>query len=359
MIALAIRRAAMPMLLVLSACNAGGDDAAQQARASFERQDYITAAQQSVEALAHAPDDAELLQILARSYLAQGEGEGALRAAERFEAAGGDAQDAALLRSEALLQLGRTETAMAAVSSLQSPDAWRMRAIAAMHDGDAARADAAFAQGRRLAGDHTRLLATQAHWLIGEGRLEEAAPVVGELRRLAPERLESLFVQARLAQERGDGAAALESFEKILAKAPLDRPALLGAIAELGARGRIEEIRPLVVRARKAMPGDIEFIYLDARIAAADGNWPAVRALLQANETQVQEHPDARGLYGEALLETGNPEQARLQLAPLYRSHPEIPQIAKAYARALSVTGDEAQARAITRRLAQSSPPAG
>lgn len=340
-----------PIALLVASCGTGSTDHTEKAQTAFAAQDYISAGREASQALETDPEDKALLAILAQSFLAQGEGEGALRAAQRLGDAGGDAGQVALLQSEALLQLGKSTEALEVIESLQTPDAWRLRAIAAIHEEDDRRAAAAFARGRKLEGSKAKLLATQANWLLANLRLPEARIVVEKLREEAPERLETLFLSATLAQAEGKGAQALEAFQAILEKAPLDRPALLGAIAELGAQGRIDEIRPLVVRAREAMPQDMEFIYLDARIAAADGDWPAVRQLLQAHESRLIDHPDARGLYGNALIETGNPQLARGHLAPLYRTHPESAEIAFAYARALAETGDRDQSAVIMEKL--------
>lgn len=339
---------ASAIALSLAACSgATGGDAAQEARTAFDRQDFIEARDKASVALEATPDDKALLLILAKSQVAIGQSDSALRALERLESIGGGGDDVSLLRSEALLQKGRPAQARDAIKGIDTSDAWRLRAIAAIHEKDDKAAEAAFASGMRAPGDRFKLHATQANWLVDHGFADRAQESVAKLQKIAPKRIETLFVTARLAQLQGDSATALASYQAILEQAPLDRPALLGAIAELGVQGRIDELRPLVARGLKAMPDDMEFIYLDARLEAESGNWKKVRSILQQVEPRLTDNPDARALYAQALLEEGQAELARSHLAPLYRAYPDAPGFAEIYAQALERTGDPEEARRV------------
>ena len=345
-----MRNTALASLLALSllACSGeGGGDAAAQATEALDRQDFIAARDSAALALKADPQDADMLLVLASSQVAIGQSDAALRAIDRLESVAGVSDESAMLRAEALLQQSRPQDARAAIEGIDNADAWRLRAIAAIREEDDAATREAFARGLQSHGESFKLRATQAHWFLEQGDVGSAAEAVAHLRKTAPDRIETLFVSARLAQAQGNGAEALSHFEQILERAPLDRPALLGAIAELGAAGRLGEVRPLVERGRKAMPNDVEFVFLAARLEAEDGNWRAVRDLIQGFETSLPDHPDARALYAQALLENGQAELARGHLAPLYRQYPDAPGYAEIYARALQETGDTAEAARI------------
>ena len=333
-----MRNTALASLLAMSllACSGeGGGDAAAQAVEALDRQDFIAARDNAARALKADPQDADMLLVLASSQVAIGQSDAALRAIDRLESVAGVSDESALLRAEALIQQSR------------SADAWRLRAIAAIREEDDAATEAAFARGLEAPGERFKLRATEANWLVDRAEAERAARAVAELQETAPTRLETLFVTARLAQLQGDGAKALGNYQKILDQAPLDRPALLGTIAELGAQGRIDEVRPLVERGRKAMPGDVEFLFLAARLEAEEGNWREARDMLQKAEARLPDFPDARALYAQALLENGQSEMARGHLAPLYREFPQAPGYAEIYARALEETGDTFEAARI------------
>ena len=345
-----MRNTALASLLALSlhACSGeGGGDAAAQAVDALDRQDFIAARDNAARALKADPQDADMLLVLANSQVAIGQSDAALRAIDRLESVAGVSDESVLLRAEALIQQSRSADARAAIEGINTADAWRLRAIAAIREEDDAATEAAFARGLEAPGERFKLRATEANWLVDRAEAERAARAVAELQETAPERLETLFVTARLAQLQGDGAKALANYQKILDQAPLDRPALLGTIAELGAQGRIDEVRPLVERGRKAMPGDVEFLFLAARLEAEEGNWREARDMLQKAEARLPDFPDARALYAQALLENGQAELARGHLAPLYRQYPQAPGYAEIYARALEETGDTSEAARI------------
>jgi len=271
---------------------------------------------------------------------------------ERLESAGGTPADVKLIEAEALLQMGEHQLALGVLEGEGNADSWRLRALAANMSGKRAEAEAAFLRGREAEGDKRKLYVAEASHHLSHGNADAARFAVGQAQRLSPGSIETLFVSARLAQLDGQPNLASRAYLAILELTPTDRPALLGAIAELDKLGRIDLIPDLIQRGRTAYPQDIEFIYLTASLQAYEGDWQAARDLLQQNETAVAEHDNARGLYGQTLLELGQFEQARAQLAPLSRRYPDNAAYARIFARILIELDEHAQARSVMRPIA-------
>ena len=341
------------LALALAGCSSPLSDPLGDARAAMEAQDYLAARDHAQAALREAPEDTAALELLARAQLAMGHGADARATLQRLQGAGGDAGAVKLLLAEAQLQTGDAKAAMTTLGTPDSAEGWRLAALAAGLENKEREALAAFARGRQAAGDKGRLYAAEASFHLARGNADAAREAVGLAQQAAPRAIETLFITARLAQLDGNSEIAGRAYNAILAIAPLDRPALLGAIYELGNLDRIDLVRPLVARGREAYPGDVEFLYLDARVKAQDGQWQAVRELLQAREADIAGHPEARGLYAEALLELGQAEAARSLLAPLYRRHRDTAPIVRAYARTLAAVGNKAEAARVIAPLAQ------
>ena len=337
----------LALIACLSACAGGGTDGAGQAKDALEAQDYLSARDYAVAQLQADPRDPIALYDLARAQIALGEGGDALATLERLRRTGRVPQDMRLLVAEGALQTGDAERALELVGDPVTAEGWRLRALALAQLGRIAAARKAFAAGHEAAGIRYRLFVAESrHWL-DHGDLPRAAKLLETASQEAPDAIEVLYIGAQIAQLQEDFDRALDNYQAILETAPLDRPALLGAIAILGQQGEIAELRPLVERGITAMPGDVEFLYLSARLYAEQGDWIAVRRLMQSREGVLRFHPDSRALYARALLELRQPEQARAHLVPLFRAYPQSAQIRRTYARALIETGDAALAREV------------
>ena len=331
---------------LLSACAGQGEG--DLAREALARQDYAAAREHAGAALKQDPADPVALADLARAQLALGQGADALATLERLRRTGSVPPDMKLLLAEGELQIGGTAAALElAGDPPASAEGWRLRALALSQAGRDDKARDAFERGRSADGPRHRLNIAEAVYRLDRGDRAGAKAALARASAEAPEAIEVLFVTARIAQLEDRGDDALAAYLAILDKAPLDRPALLGAIAEHGRRGEIGQLQELVARGIAAMPEDAEFVYLSARLLAERDDWEKVRELLQRREPLLPEHPDSRALYAQALLELGQYESARAHAAPLYRTHPESVMIRRIYARALIETGDATAARAV------------
>ncbi|HSO48604.1 MAG TPA: hypothetical protein VLQ68_11820, partial [Rhizobiaceae bacterium] len=259
------------LLLAVAACDSPLNNPAADAAGAFAAQNYLAARDHAQAAVRENSVSVEALELLARAQIAVGEGSNALLTLDRLKAAGGKPADAQLLEAEANLQVGETGAVLTLLEGDDSAESWRLRALAAAMQDDNAGALDAFAKGRDAPGDKLRLYAAEASWHLARGDADGARPATALAQEAGPGRLEALFITARLAQLDGDADMASRAFLAILEIAPHDRPALLGAIAEMGELGRVDLLRPLVERGAKAYPGDPEFTYLTARLKAEDG----------------------------------------------------------------------------------------
>ncbi|VVT16862.1 tetratricopeptide repeat protein [Erythrobacter sp. EC-HK427] len=327
----------------LAACSLFSDPV-EQAQEAFAAQDYFAARDHVLAALEADGEDVAALELFARIQLAMGLGAEAIATLDRLATANGLPEDGAVLRAEALLQTGEREAALELLEGEESAESWRLRALAAIMADDPQGAAEAFMAGRDAPGDQTKLYTAAATFHLDRGNADAARFAVARAQELAPQSIETLFVTARLAQMDGQAELAARAYMGILELSENDRPALLGAISQLDRLGRLDLVRPLVARGRAAYPTDIEFIYLDASVLAFDGNWQATRDLLQQNEAAVADHDNARGLYGQALLNLGQVELARAQVEPLVNRFPDNAAYARILTEIYLAAGDAAQA---------------
>ncbi|GGD51760.1 tetratricopeptide repeat protein [Erythrobacter arachoides] len=330
--------------LALGACSVIAPGPLENARGALARQDYPAARDLVQTALAKDASNPEALELLARIQLLTGAGAEALTTLSRLDALGAAAPEDGLLRAEALLQTGEIARARSILSGKTSAESWRLRAQAAILEGDEAMVRDAFARGRRAQGDQRKLFTLEATWHLDRGDVQGARYAVGQVQQLAPDAVETLFVSARFANLLDEHTLALRAYMAILAIVPTDRPALLGAIASARNIGRADLAAPLVARGAAAYPGDVAFIYHTALLDADAGRWQAVRERLQQSEREVGEFAPARLLYGQAMLELGQIELARAMILPLYRAAPDNLGYRRTYARILLASGDLAEA---------------
>ncbi|MDF1833677.1 MAG: tetratricopeptide repeat protein [Alteraurantiacibacter sp. bin_em_oilr2.035] len=333
--------------IALGGCSFMQSDPLAEAQEHFAGQDYVSAQIDVLAALQEDASDPTALELLARIQLAMGRGADANLTLDRLKDAGVLPADAALIEAEALLQSGNHRAALTLLRGREGAESWRLRALAAAMAGDNDGALRAFAMGKGANGDKRRLFVAEANHHLARNDVDAARPAVRQAQLLAPDNVETLYVSARLAEQEGEPELAARAYMAIIKRFPADKPALLGAIQTLDMIGRIDLVRDLIARGRTAYPEDVEFLYLEASLQAFDGNWFNVRKMLQQHEAMVIEHDKARGLYGQALLELGQLEQARAQLAPLHRRYPDNVAYARVLTRTLIASGEHAAAYAI------------
>lgn len=309
------------MAMALAACSAFASDPVDDARAAFETQDYIAAGELAQAALTANAEDADALELLARIQLAMGQGSDVAATLDRLERAGVELADANLLAAEGHLQAGDIEAAQELIGNATSAESWRLRALVAVAQEDVEGALDAYREGRTAEGPRGKLFASEATLHLDRGDLAAATEAVALAQDVAPGRVETLFVSARLAEARANHAIALSNYLQIIEIVPMDRPALLAAITASERAGKPGITRHLITYGAQTRPLDREFVYQQARLDAWEGRWEAVRERLQAHEGELENHVSARLLYAEALLQLGQVETARAIAAPIAARH--------------------------------------
>jgi tetratricopeptide (TPR) repeat protein len=340
------------LALALSACGLSPEERLDRAEAAFAEHRFNEARLDIGTLLQDNPDDPHLLEMLARIQLQLGDGVGARSSLARLAEVGARPQDYDLLLAEALLLAGDNAAALAAGLALDSADGLRVAALAHLALGDREAAAAAFARGAQQSGASARLLADYARFMLQSGDPARAWELASQAREADPQGLDPLLASAAIKQAMGEPSAALAFFEQARAAWPESRAALLGQIGVLGDTGRIAEAAPLIEEAARWLPGDADVTYLQARLAAEDGEWQQVREFLQPIE--ARDNPAQQLLYARALIELDLPEQALPRLAALARQQPGNAAVLRLLARAQLATGNAAAAVATIRPLANS-----
>src|SRR6185369_420945 len=92
--------------------------------------------------------------------------------------------------------------------------------------------------------------------------------------------------------------------------------------------------------------------WLQARLAAAEGDWKGARDILQANDEALADRSEAALLHAQVLTKLGQPEQARARLQPVLTRDPGNLAVRRALAEAAMAARDPAGAVEVLRPLA-------
>ena len=203
------------------------------------------------EAAALRPGDPEVLLVLGRLQMAQGDWDAALLTFEQYLTLkpSGATSDEVRIR---VAQLRRTPPAPIVVPVSAAP------------------------RLAEPAGQHYRV----ALVYLARGRLDDAYRELEAARVTAPDVPELLNLEARLLRQRGDRVGATAALDRSLAVSPRQGPVLL-------ARGEIAAADGDLVTAARALQdaadaGEGDAHYLLARLAADRGDWGGVRAEVAA-----------------------------------------------------------------------------
>ncbi len=318
-----IRPIVLALTMVLTACGQSAPEKLAQAQESFERNDFVAARLGLISALQDEPDNQIMLELLFKTQLALGDGEGAAASIARLRSANGNAE-LPELKAEADILRGRYENALAAVAERESAAAWRLRAMANIGLGNAVAAREAFQNGMNSTGTKAPLYASFARFeLVAGGSPAEVQKLIKLALAEDPENLDGWLVSAQLAVRQGRLQGALQNYDRVLKVSSVNSAAKLGKVGVLGDLGKLAEAETLLNDVAVEQPDDLRVIYLQARLASAQGRWVDVRDILQPSEREMRDNPRMQALYAQALLRMGLNEQARGWLVPLVRKYPE------------------------------------
>lgn len=337
--------------LALAGCSPDPDTLLARARQEFAANDYKAAQLDLATVLQARSNDPAALELHARTALALGDGETARASLAKLPAAKRP-KDHALLLGEAALLRRDDKAAEQAVAGDQSAEGWRVRGMAALLRGDDAGAETAFARGEGAPGPQARLLADHARLKLHKGDAAGAQELVARALKVDGKSLDARLMEARVAVAQGDLGRAIGLYDAVGKAWPGNLAALTGKAAVLGDLGRTKEMKTVIAQADKAGVAAGDLAWLQARAAAADGDWKGARELLQANEQVLADRPEAALLHAQVLTQLGQPEQARARLQPLLTKDPANLPARRAMAEAALAARDPAGAVEVLRPLA-------
>lgn len=323
--------------LLLAACTDSPQERAERARRSFEAHDYRAAQVDLAAALEASPQDPALLELHARNALAMGDGIAAEASLAKLPE-GKRPVDFALLMSEADLLRGMPDDALSSLGSESSSGAQRLRALALLAKDDREGAAKAFAAGAAGKPD-ARLLSDYARFMLMGGDVKQAHALADRAKAADSGMIDALLADAEVATAEGRLAQALAGYEAAVEAYPGNLAALAGKAAVLGDLGRTKDM-DAVLKALAEVKGGGQVAYLQARAAAARGDWQTVRSVLQANEASLVGKDEATVLYAQALVQLKQPEQARAMLQPLLTRNPGSATLRRELAKAQLAAGD-------------------
>lgn len=312
-------------------------------RMAYEANEFSKARSILVRALQQDPSSTEAALLLARTKIAQGDGEGALATLAQVPVDGPSANEAKLLRAEAFLVNGDWRKARREVSGLNVQRVHYVHGLAAMQEGDTEAAEDAFAKGASMARPDPRLLAEYAFLRLGEGDLAEARRLVSRAEAADAEELVVMQARAEIALAREDFAQAAQSYQRAVRLYPESRQTKLAYANALGAMGRFSEAQKVIDAVVGHGDPDGEAAFVLAKLAAQRGEWRKVRAYLQPISGNGP--PEQRALYAQALIEVGLNNLAIAEVEALAEDDTSGPAIRQILARAYRAEGDAMNAR--------------
>lgn len=252
--------------------------------------------------------------VLARAYLALGEGAAAEAALDRARAAGFAPARLHQLRAEALLLQGAPDRALKEAAKVAPAYGGYALRVAAR----ALAAKGALPQAQRLlAGQLAATGGSDARaWIdLGRVRLQTgdvggAIAAAGRALALTPRDPDALALRALLVRDQYGLIAALPWFEAALKVDPWRHDILIDYAATLGDAGRYQAMLAATRRAQAVRPGSPRALYLRAVLAARAGNHELARALLQKSGGGLDGQPGPLLLAGMLDFADGAPQQA-------------------------------------------------
>lgn len=263
----------------------------------------------------------------------------------------------------------------------------------------AGKADAALAlygEALKLDPGHVESLLGRAGLLIDLRRGQDARRDVAEVRRLLPDEPRGAYLDALLAEQRGEPERtreALKSVTALIDPVPLDfikykpQMLMLNGLAHYGL-GEREAAKPYLEAFQKLDPGG-GVAKLLARIQIAEGNIDAaigtLEGFLRRNPTdaqaqallasahmakgrparaisvvrealKAQDTPELRAALGMSLLRTGQSRDALAEFESIHRANPQLTGPAAALAGLYLQLGEPKKALEITTRLVKQEP---
>ncbi len=251
--------------------------------------------------------------VLARAYLALGDGVAAEGELGRATDAGFDARRAHQLYAHAWLLQGDPARALTEAGKAEprfGGYALRVAARAMAAQGDLPGAQGALATVLSAAPRDSYAWSDLGRVRYGGGDIGGAIDATGKAIALDRNNVEALVLRGELVRDQYGLLAALPWFEAALKHDAYYHPALIEYAATLGDVGRNVDMLAATRRALAARPGSPQALYLQAVLAARAGNYDLARILMQRTGGKIDHVPGALLLNGMLDYQGGDYQQA-------------------------------------------------
>ncbi len=251
--------------------------------------------------------------MLARTYLALGDGVGAEAELGRAAANGFDMKRGHQMLAHAWLLQGDAKRALAEASKSDprfGGYATRVTAKALAMQGKSPDAIALLGELLSAEPDNSYGWSDLARIRYNAGDIAGAAANAQRAVSLDPNNLEALTLRGELMREQYGLAAALPWFEGALKRDAYYHPALIEYAATLGDMGRYTDMLDATRRALAARPRSPQALYLQAVLAARAQNYDLARSLMQRTGGAIDDLPGGLLLGGTLDYQAGAYEQA-------------------------------------------------
>ncbi|GAP67508.1 sulfotransferase family protein [Mizugakiibacter sediminis] len=271
------------------------------------------AAEQAAEILKTVPGHPAALRLLASARLAQGDAAGALGILEPLARSQPDWAPAHFDLGAALARARRVAEAIealrrAAALKADLPQVWRLLGDLLHAQGDAAGADAAYADHVRHAARDPRLLA--AATALVDNRIPEAEALLRQHLKEAPTDVAAIRMFAEVAARVGRNEDALKLLERCLELAPGFHAARENYALVLHRSNRPERALAEVERLLAVAPENPAYRNLKAVVLCRIGEYEQAIRIYAALLQQHPDNPKVWMSYGHALKTAGHTERA-------------------------------------------------
>ncbi|MDB5703303.1 MAG: hypothetical protein JWN66_419 [Sphingomonas bacterium] len=352
---------ASAILIAFAAATPAGADAAD-ARLNLAQSlgllktGNISAARAHAQAAIKADPDWGLAHaVMARVYLALGDGIAAEGELNRAKAAGFDINRAHQLYAHAWLLQGDPQRAIAEAGKAQprfAGYAVRVGARALAAQGDLPGAQRALAKVLSVAPNDSAAWSDLGRVRYNTGDIAGAIDAAAKAIDLDGNNIEALTLRGELVRGQYGLVAALPWFEAALRHDAYYHPALIEYAGTLGDAGRYSDMLEATRKALAARPGSPQAFYLQAVLAARAGNFDLARALMERTAGKIDGLPGALLLGGTLSYQAGAYEQAIEQWRQLVGRQPMNITARRLLGAALLRSGDAKGALDILRPVA-------
>ena len=278
------------------------------------QQGNVSAARSNAQAAVKADPNWGLAHaVLARAYLALGEGGRAEAELDRAKAAGFDMERVHQLYAHAYLLQGDPKRALTEAEKTQPQFLGygaRISARALAAQGNVPGAQEMLEAVLDDTPDNSAGWSDLGRLRYDTGNIAGAIQAATKAIELDPANIEALTLRGELVRSQYGLVAALPWFEAALKRDMYYHPALIEYASTLGDAGRYQDMLDATRRALAARPKSPQALYLQAVLAARAGNYDLSRSLMQRTDGALDSMPGALLLGGTLDYQAGGYEQA-------------------------------------------------